>query len=200
MGNSNMKLSSFTNSLPLPRKERMPSDDLPHMSKFKPEPNPLDLSWKFNLYNVQEESYVKFSDDVSEPPEQSTKIQPEHSTYISIVSPEISTTDLNQVEVCDTVVNSVVEKFIKRSNLGKQKYGTTLDRTDLSTDEWANHMQEELMDAILYLERLRRELDENSYVRRTGEFRRDVGSATEGRNLVRPSVVLRNVVETSPKK
>ena len=43
-------------------------------------------------------------------------------------------------------------------------------------------------------------IDENSYVLRsewTGEFRRDVGSATEGRNLVRPSVVLRNVVESS---
>jgi len=86
----------------------------------------------------------------------------EHDISISMVSPTILT--------CDTVVNSVVEKFIERSNLGKQKYGTTLDRTDLSTDEWANHMQEELMDAILYLERLRRELYENSYVRRTGEF------------------------------
>ena len=38
-----------------------------------------------------------------------------------------------------------------------QKYGTTLDRNDLTSEEWANHVQEELMDAILYLERLKRE-------------------------------------------
>ena len=57
----------------------------------------------------------------------------------------------------DTVVKSVIEKFKERSDLGMQKYGTTLDRTDLTSEEWANHMQEELMDAILYLERLKRE-------------------------------------------
>ena len=41
------------------------------------------------------------------------------------------------------------------------------------------------------------QLDENSDGRSPEEFRRDAGSATEGRNLVRPSVVLRNVVEAS---
>ena len=57
----------------------------------------------------------------------------------------------------DTVVKSVMEKFEQRSSLGMQKYGTTLDRTDLSTLDWINHVQEELMDAILYLERLKRD-------------------------------------------
>ena len=60
--------------------------------------------------------------------------------------------------VSDTVVIAVLEKFTSRSRLGFQKYGTTLDRTDLSELEWANHLQEELMDAILYLERLKRDL------------------------------------------
>ena len=59
---------------------------------------------------------------------------------------------------CDTIVKSVVEKFEQRSRLGMQKYGTTLDRTDLSTLDWTNHVQEELMDAILYLERLKRDI------------------------------------------
>jgi len=58
----------------------------------------------------------------------------------------------------DTVVNTVVQSFILRSNLGFKKYGQTLDRKDLTPTEWANHMQEELMDAILYLERLKRDL------------------------------------------
>lgn len=58
----------------------------------------------------------------------------------------------------DTVVNTVIQSFILRSNLGFKKYGQTMDRTDLTPQEWANHMQEELMDAILYLERLKRDL------------------------------------------
>ena len=58
----------------------------------------------------------------------------------------------------DTVVASVVRSFQERSRAGQLKYGTTLDRTDLTPLQWAQHMQEELMDAILYLERLKREI------------------------------------------
>ena len=58
----------------------------------------------------------------------------------------------------DTVVAAVIRSFQERSRAGQLKYGTTLDRTDLSPQQWAQHMQEELMDAILYLERLKREI------------------------------------------
>ena len=58
----------------------------------------------------------------------------------------------------DSIVNSIVQKFISRSYLGIQKYVTTLDRDDLKTVEWIQHVQEELMDAILYLERLKKEI------------------------------------------
>jgi hypothetical protein len=58
----------------------------------------------------------------------------------------------------DTVVLSVIRSFQERSRAGQLKYGTTLDRTDLTPQQWAQHMQEELMDAILYLERLKREI------------------------------------------
>ena len=61
----------------------------------------------------------------------------------------------------DTVVAAVVRSFQERSATGQLKYGTTLDRTDLSPQQWAQHMQEELMDAILYLERLKREMSRN---------------------------------------
>lgn len=57
----------------------------------------------------------------------------------------------------DSIVVSVIEKFKKRSEVGQRKYGTTLDRKDLSFLDWINHTQEELMDAILYLERLKKE-------------------------------------------
>ena len=61
----------------------------------------------------------------------------------------------------DSVVTSVIEKFKERSEFGQRKYGTNLDRTDLSFLQWATHMQEELMDAILYLEKLKKEHTSN---------------------------------------
>jgi hypothetical protein len=59
---------------------------------------------------------------------------------------------------CDSCVKSVIEKFIERSDLGLKKYGTNLDRKDLTTLDWIKHAQEEHMDAILYLEKLKKEL------------------------------------------
>ena len=59
------------------------------------------------------------------------------------------------ISKCDSIVRSVIEKIVKRSEVGLHKYGTNLDRTDVSTEEWINHTQEELMDAILYLEKLK---------------------------------------------
>jgi len=58
----------------------------------------------------------------------------------------------------DTIVQSVIKKFLDRSALGNKKYGTTLDRTDLKALDWIQHAQEELMDGILYLERLKKEM------------------------------------------
>lgn len=58
----------------------------------------------------------------------------------------------------DPIVEDVINKFRKRSEAGMLKYNTTLDRTDLSTLDWLTHLQEELMDAILYVERLKKEI------------------------------------------
>ena len=59
------------------------------------------------------------------------------------------------MEELDSVVKSVLKKFTDRAVVGKRKYGTDLDRTDLSVLDWIQHAQEEHMDAILYLEKLR---------------------------------------------
>lgn len=56
----------------------------------------------------------------------------------------------------DSIVQSVIQQFIERSKMGKEKYGTDLDRTDLKTKDWIQHAQEELMDGILYLEKLKK--------------------------------------------
>ena len=59
------------------------------------------------------------------------------------------------MESKDTIVEEVIDLFRKRSEEGIKKYGTTLDRDDLSESEWIQHLQEELMDAILYLTKLK---------------------------------------------
>ena len=56
----------------------------------------------------------------------------------------------------DSIVKSSLTQFEARSKFGKEKYGTDLDREDLVFKDWVTHMKEELMDAILYLEKLER--------------------------------------------
>lgn len=58
----------------------------------------------------------------------------------------------------DSIVESVINQFKQRSEAGINKYGTTLDRNDLSTLEWIEHAKQEAMDFILYLEKLKQEL------------------------------------------
>jgi len=58
----------------------------------------------------------------------------------------------------DSYVQIVKAKFEQRSQIGIKKYNTTLEREDLDLQDWLNHLQEELMDATLYIERLKAEL------------------------------------------
>jgi hypothetical protein len=58
----------------------------------------------------------------------------------------------------DSYVQIVKAKFEQRSQIGIEKYNTTLEREDLDLQDWLNHLQEELMDATLYIERLKAEL------------------------------------------
>lgn len=58
----------------------------------------------------------------------------------------------------DTVLMAVMTKYHERSKRGVSKYGKTLDRTDINLIDWLNHLQEELMDATLYIEKLKKDL------------------------------------------
>lgn len=70
--------------------------------------------------------------------------------------PKVNNIEVNEPEVIsDSIVDSVIESFKERSNVGIKKYGVTLDRDDLSFLEWINHLQTELQDAILYAERMK---------------------------------------------
>ena len=53
----------------------------------------------------------------------------------------------------DPVVERVVDKFVNRSDVGYKKYGVTLENDPSKMLEWLNHLQEELMDAVLYLQK-----------------------------------------------
>ena len=53
----------------------------------------------------------------------------------------------------DPVVERVVDKFVGRSDVGYEKYGVTLEDDPSKMLEWLNHLQEELMDAVLYLQK-----------------------------------------------
>jgi len=55
----------------------------------------------------------------------------------------------------DSVVEAVVSKIRHRSTVGIKKYNTTMDRNDLSVEDWMTHLQEELMDAVIYLQKLK---------------------------------------------
>jgi len=53
----------------------------------------------------------------------------------------------------DKIVQDVIDKFQQRSDTGIKKYGTTLEENN--TDDFLNHLQEELMDAVLYIQKLK---------------------------------------------
>lgn len=59
----------------------------------------------------------------------------------------------------DPVVERVVDKFVGRSDVGFEKYGVTLedDPSDMLT--WLNHLQEEMMDAVLYLQKAKQQYE-----------------------------------------
>ena len=61
----------------------------------------------------------------------------------------------------DTILESLIEKYKQRSELGQKKYNTTLDRTDLTLLDWINHAQDEAMDLSLYLQKIKQTIKEN---------------------------------------
>ena len=77
----------------------------------------------------------------------------------------------------DPVVKNVVDKFVKRSDVGYEKYGSTLDderRFNMKTLQgYLNDIQEELMDAVLYIQAAREELRDLSEEALIDKFRYD---------------------------
>ena len=66
--------------------------------------------------------------------------------------------DFETYEQSDPIVAAVIRKMYQRSQVGIKKYGTTLERDDLSTEQWIDHAIEEAMDLVLYLTKLKTQL------------------------------------------
>ena len=58
----------------------------------------------------------------------------------------------------DKNVERVITQLRDREEEGLRKYGVNTERIDLSTLEWLQHLQEELMDASVYIEKLKNEM------------------------------------------
>jgi hypothetical protein len=66
----------------------------------------------------------------------------------------------------DSIVSSIIKQFEERSIKGKEKYGVDLDRTDLTLLEWIEHAKQEHMDAILYLEKIKHQIQNEGSINR----------------------------------
>jgi hypothetical protein len=64
----------------------------------------------------------------------------------------IFNSEFNERATKDRHVQSVINKFAERSEIGLIKYGTTLERDDYSLLNWLEEAQQEAMDFVLYLE------------------------------------------------
>ncbi len=59
------------------------------------------------------------------------------------------------------IEEQLINKIRSRAAVGKSKYGVTMEREDLTNAEWLKHLQEELMDAAVYVEKLLTLIDAN---------------------------------------
>ena len=94
-------------------------------------------------------------DDMSEDLYEVEKEKPfflDEALEIKVNEPEVVPYKDELIKI-DPIVESVREKLRQRSSVGIKKYGTTL--ADNNTDDFLLHLQEELLDAVLYIEKLR---------------------------------------------
>lgn len=65
------------------------------------------------------------------------------------------------MEISDPTIQAIVTRIVERSNAGMEKYGHSLrDNKSKTLIEWINDTQEELYDAMAYLEKLKERIKE----------------------------------------
>ena len=98
----------------------------------------------------------------------------------------------------DKNVEKVITQLRDREEQGLLKYGVNTERSDLSTLEWLQHLQEELMDATVYIEKLKNEMKETRVVMGVCFGERD--DTTEGDWENEGGVTLPDVDDNSPRE
>ena len=73
------------------------------------------------------------------------------------------------MEHIDPNVTAVVQRMLNRAHFGLIKYGVTTERTDIDLKGWLQHLQEELMDATIYIERIKKEQQQAEEQQRQAE-------------------------------
>ena len=86
------------------------------------------------------------------------------------------------------ILDEVINDFRKREDRGLMKYGVTMDREDLLSHEWIQHMMEELMDAIIYLKKIQSGTQRRTDSEETNS--RNVEQARGGREIGNPRASL----------
>tara|TARA_R100001463_G_scaffold94468_1_gene148994 strand:+ start:224 stop:547 length:324 start_codon:yes stop_codon:yes gene_type:complete len=74
----------------------------------------------------------------------------------------------------DPIIEKVINKFSERSNIGYKKYGVTLHDDEPNLHKWLNHIQEELMDAVNYIEKLKMETTDALQEKLLKDYNEDV--------------------------
>ena len=73
------------------------------------------------------------------------------STIEDKVCENLTDHNAGKSDVGKEAVENLIQKIQERAKMGLDKYGTTMDRTDLSSEEWDTHLSEELMDVAVYM-------------------------------------------------
>jgi fructose-1,6-bisphosphatase len=83
----------------------------------------------------------------------------------------------------DKIIERVINKIKKRSDVGYKKYGVTLHDDEQTLDKWLTHIQEELMDAVNYIEKVKAVLSDEieeamlkRYMVSEDEFNNDIAN------------------------
>jgi hypothetical protein len=164
MSSSKVIVNSVSEVPKVPKATKEPKEPKAQKKVYKSKKNIIvDPPFSGVVTNL-ENTTQKVPETLVQPIKQTPEISqptPETTNSISFNKEEFDEEE-DYLSKLDTVVKSVLEKYIDRSMFGKKKYGTTLDRKDLTILDWINHTQEELMDATLYLEKLKKTLIEHS--------------------------------------
>ena len=84
-----------------------------------------------------------------------TRSLKKYLNFINIIITKKLAESKKDITFIDPIVEQVARKLAKRSLIGYVKYGTSLDKNDNPLDYWLANLQEELMDAINYIEKTR---------------------------------------------